>query len=36
MNSDNLLSLSELVKTTAQKISAQLGNRSHQETEAGR
>ena len=36
MNSDNLLGLSELVKTTAQKISAQLGNRSHQETEAGR
>jgi DNA-binding IclR family transcriptional regulator len=32
MNSDKLIGLSELVKTTAQKISGQLGNRSHSET----
>jgi DNA-binding IclR family transcriptional regulator len=32
INSDNLIDLSELVKTTAQKISAQMGNLSHDET----
>lgn len=34
INSDNLIDLSELVKTTAQKISAQLGNKSLEETKA--
>jgi DNA-binding IclR family transcriptional regulator len=34
MNSNNLIGLSELVKTTAQKISAQLGNKSLDEIKA--